>query len=292
MQIITLKKPARLKVTALLLLSFLSPAPLIWAQSSAAAGQTRTISGVVVTDKNESVAGVGVVATYSSGQQRATTGDDGQFRIMTPDEPVTLRFEGKNIEPLEMPIASGRAEGLRIKITFVAPPVHETVLIMATSFDPGIDRRDSAVYQNTLFSRDDQIFHTLNAGINAGQHEGGGKSLEIRRFGFNLDHGGVNGGLKVLVDNVQQNHGTQGHGQGYLGQLKTLTPELVEEVTILNGPFGVEYGDFSGLGVVHIKLREQLQEQLNARIQAGSLDTLRSFFAYSPSLNDAATIIS
>jgi hypothetical protein len=28
--------------------------------------------------------------------------------------------------------------------------------------------------------------------IDAGQHEGGGKSREIRRFGFNLDHGGVN----------------------------------------------------------------------------------------------------
>lgn len=79
-------------------------------------------------------------------------------------------------------------------------------------------------------SRDDQIFDTLAAGINAGQHEGGGKSLEIRRFGFNLDHGGVNGGLKVLVDDVQQNQSSLGHGQGYLGALKTLTPELVDDV--------------------------------------------------------------
>jgi hypothetical protein len=28
--------------------------------------------------------------------------------------------------------------------------------------------------------------HVLGSGINAGQPEGGGKSLEIRRFGFNL----------------------------------------------------------------------------------------------------------
>ena len=34
-----------------------------------------------------------------------------------------------------------------------------------------------------------------------------GSPLEIRRFGFNLDHGGVNGGLKVLLDDVQQNQG-------------------------------------------------------------------------------------
>src|SRR5436853_6956268 len=110
----------------------------------------------------------------------------------------------------------------------------------------------------------------LNAGINSGQHDGGGQSLEIRRFGFNLDHGGVNGGLKVLVDDVQQNQGTQGHGQGYLGQLKSLTPELIQDVSILNVPFSAEYGDFSGLGVVHIRLRESLPEQWNMRLQGGS----------------------
>ena len=85
---------------------------------------------------------------------------------------------------------------------------------------------------------------TLNAGINAGQHEGGGKSLEIRRFGFNLDHGGVNGGLKVLVDDIQQNQGTQAHGQGYLGALKPLTPELIQDVNILNGLTGLELDRF------------------------------------------------
>lgn len=82
-------------------------------------------------------------------------------------------------------------------------------MIEAANLDPAIERLNDTVYQNTLFARDDQLFQTLDAGINAGQHEGGGKSLEIRRFGFNLDHGGVNGGLKVLVDDVQQKVGSQ-----------------------------------------------------------------------------------
>ena len=98
------------------------------------------------------------------------------------------------------------------------PVLKTTIVITASPVEPALDRRNSEVFNRTLFSRDDQIFHVLDAGINAGQHEGGGKSLEIRRFGFNLDHGGVNGGLKVLVDDVQQNQGTQGHGQGYLGR--------------------------------------------------------------------------
>src|SRR3954447_18144663 len=98
-------------------------------------------------------------------------------------------------------------------------PIHTSIVITASPTQPDVDHRNSEVFDRTLFSRDDQIFHVLDAGINAGQHEGGGKSVEIRRFGFNLDHGGVNGGLKVLVDDVQQNQGTQGHGQGYLGSL-------------------------------------------------------------------------
>ena len=136
--------------------------------------------------------------------------------------------------------------------------VKTTVVITAKPLEPTIDTRNAEVFQQTLFSRDDQIFHQLNAGINAGQHEGGGKSIEVRRFGFNLDHGGVNGGLKVLVDDVQQNQGTQGHGQGYLGSLKSLSPELVQEANIINGPFSAEYGDFSGLGVVHIRDRKSV----------------------------------
>jgi hypothetical protein len=154
-----------------------------------------------------------------------------------------------------------------------------------------VDRRDSEVFNRTLFGRDDQLLHVLGAGINAGQHEGGGKSLEIRRFGFNLDHGGVNGGLKVLVDNVQQNQTTQGHGQGYLGSLKSISPELVQEVTLINGPFSPEYGDFSGLGVVHIRLRESLPDKLTTRIQGGSFGSVRGFLAYSPEIRDGDAFI-
>ena len=133
-------------------------------------------------------------------------------------------------------------------------PLHESITITASPLGPRIDPRNAEVFRKSLFTRDDQVFHLLNAGINVGQHEGGGKSLEVRRFGFNLDHGGVNGGLRITVDNVPQNYGTQGHGQGYLGSLKSLTPELVEDVTLINGPFSAEHGDYSGLGVVQVRL--------------------------------------
>ena len=173
----------------------------------------------------------------------------------------------------------------------VIEPLKTTIVITATPVEPAIDRRNAEVFERTLFSRDDQVFHVLDAGINAGQHEGGGKSLEIRRFGFNLDHGGVSGGLKVLVNNVQQNQGTQGHGQGYLGSLKSLTPELVQEVNIINGPFSAEYGDFSGLGVVHIRTRQSMPDVWTVRMQGGSFSSERGFLSFSPELKNADAFI-
>lgn len=252
----------------------------------------RFLSGELITARNEAVQGAAISVRSSVGVQSVRSGEDGQFRLEVPEGELTLRVSGKYIVTQELKISpSNRSEHLRIEVAFVIPPVHESLVITAAVLDPNIERRNDAVYKSTLFSRDDQVFHTLDAGINAGQHEGGGKSLEIRRFGFNLDHGGVSGGLKVLVDNVQQNQATQGHGQGYLGQLKSLTPELVQEVNILNGPFSPEYGDFSGLGVVHIRLREALEDTLTARVQGGSFGSYRTFVGFSPKLGNADSFL-
>ncbi|MBL8205252.1 MAG: TonB-dependent receptor [Blastocatellia bacterium] len=247
---------------------------------------SRTISGTLVTKDNKAVPNV----KFFTDKQETTTDAEGNFSLTLPLDVTRLRIEGKNIAAKEITFRPDE-KNLLIQVEYTIPPIHDGLVIEATALEPGIERRDEAIYKNTLFSRDDQVFHTLNAGINAGQHEGGGKSLEIRRFGFNLDHGGVNGGLKVLVDNVQQNQGTQGHGQGYLGQLKSLTPELVQDVNIINGPFSAEYGDFSGLGVVHIRLRESLGDQLTARVQGGSFNTYRHFLGYSPQLEKGNALI-
>lgn len=248
----------------------------------------RTISGVVVTHKDEAVKGVTIAAQTAAGERRTVSNDDGEFSLETGDGDVTLRIGGQNIQPQERVLdRETAAAGLRVEIDFVIPPIHQSIVITASALEPQVETYSDEVYRKTLFSRDDQLLQTLNAGINAGQHEGGGKSLEIRRFGFNLDHGGTNGGLKVLVDDIQQNQGTQGHGQGYLGALKSLTPELVQDVQILNGPFSAEYGDFSGLGVVHIRMKESLPDRYTVRLQGGSFGARRSFFSYSPLLDEA-----
>jgi outer membrane receptor protein involved in Fe transport len=246
----------------------------------------------VLSEKNEAVSGAKVVAQGTFGVAQTISDRDGRFVLEAETGSLRLEVSGNYIVPAQVLLSANEvATNLEIHVHYQIAPVHESLVITASALNPTLDQRNENVYKSTLFSRDDQIFDTLAAGINAGQHEGGGKSLEIRRFGFNLDHGGVNGGLKVLVDDVQQNQATQGHGQGYLGALKSLTPELVDDVEILNGPFSAEYGDFSGLGVVHIRLKEKLQDALMVRLQGGSFGAYRGFVGYSPALEKADTFV-
>ena len=247
------------------------------------AQNTRTISGTIMTRQFELVPNVTIDVETSGGRLSTVSDGSGAFSLRVPSETLSVKFFGNNIEQqTRIFAATDNLENIQIKVVFVVPPINESVVIEDNTLTPEIERRNESIYNNTLFGRDDQLIQTLNAGINAGQHEGGGKSLEIRRFGFNTDHGGVNGGVKILVDNIQQNQGTQGHGQGYLGNLKSLSPELVQDVSIVNGPFSAVYGDFSGLGVVQIRLKESLPQLFTARIQGGSFNTRRGFFAYSP----------
>lgn len=243
----------------------------------------RIVNGDVLDEKSEAVPGVMVTAKWNGGVRSTRSDREGRFSIAVPMATISLSASGKYVAPNQLTLAPTAAiENVELRIRFDIPRVEESLVITASAPDPAIDRRNDSVYKNTLFLRDDQLFESLDSGINAGQHEGGGKSIEVRRFGFNLDHGGGNGGLKVLVDDVPQNQGTQGHGQGYLGSLKSLSPELVEDVDMINGPFSAEYGDFSALGVIHIRLKEHLDNAWTLRVQGGSFGGYRTFAAWSP----------
>lgn len=277
-----------------ILASFLAGASLVSGQQSGLpdASIARVIHGDVLDEKAEAVPDVVVTAKWNGGSRNSRSDREGHFSIAVPAVTVTLNVSGRFVAPNQQILSSeAAAEDVQLHIRFDIPRVEESLIITASAPDPAIDRRNDTIYKNTLFLRDDQLFETLDGGINAGQHEGGGKSIEVRRFGFNLDHGGGNGGLKVLVNDVPQNQATQGHGQGYLGSLKSLSPELVDDVDMINGPFSAEYGDFSALGVIHIRLKEHLEDEWTWRAQGGSFNGYRTFAAWSPHSRAADSFI-
>ncbi len=241
------------------------------------------VAGTVVDTRKVPIADATVIIRTTAGEQSVTTDKQGHFRCEIAQAVTAVVVEGKNLIRVEKSPSPGEnVENLEIEADYVVSPVHDTIVIKGDTTEPTINRQDDTLYREGFPARDDQLFFQFGSGINAGQHEGGGKSLEIRRFGFNLDHGGVGPGLLVRVDNFDQNQATQGHGQGYLGQLKSLSSELVDNVQILNGPFSAQYGNFSGLGVVQVSLKESLAETAIVRLQGGSFNTKRGFFAVSP----------
>src|SRR5262245_62129457 len=136
---------------------------------------SRKLSGVIMTRKNEVVGGILITAATSSGELKTVSDADGSFHLMVPKEGIRIIIEGKNVEPQEKILGIEDAtENLEVIVEFRIPPIHESLVITAQALEPEIDRRNDAVYKNTLFGRDDQLLFTLDAGINAGQHEGGG----------------------------------------------------------------------------------------------------------------------
>src|SRR5262249_31804881 len=133
------------------------------------------ISGVVVDHDGAVLRGVTIIAHSENDQRQTSTDEAGRFALEVSGEIVSLNVVGQYIEPLEK-ILSSEAKGdtPQIEMEYRIPPIHQSMVITASALQPQVETHSDEVYKRTLFSRDDQLLETLNAGINAGQHEGGG----------------------------------------------------------------------------------------------------------------------
>ena len=248
------------------------------------------VSGSVLDTQNKPVpnAIVKVVDGLGRIKQTSAANAEGRFNLkIVGSGTLALVAETIGFEPVTTGLLEMKGGSMSVDIKFGSlSKAEQTLTINERVIEPTVDQRDAAIFNKTLFTRDDQIFQSLGAGLNFGQHAGGGKSLEVRRFGYNLDHGGTGGGLRMNMDDLIVNQVSGGHAHGYLGALKGLSPELVENVNLINGPFNAAYGEFSGLGVVNIKTREEMPNQLTGRVQFGQFTTRRVFAAYSPTFKN------
>ena len=97
----------------------------------------RRLSGVIVDHKDEVLTGVAVIARGPSGERRAITDETGQFNLDVPNEDITLRVEGPYIKPQEQTIpARTVSENLLIEIDYLIPPIHQSIVITASSLEP------------------------------------------------------------------------------------------------------------------------------------------------------------
>ena len=108
-----------------------------------------------------------------------------------------------------------------------------------------------------------QLYETV-PGLVVTIHSGEGKANQYLLRGFNLDHGTD---FATYVDGMPVNRPTNAHGQGYSDQ-NFLMPQIVGGIDYTKGPYYPAIGDAGAVGSAHVKLVDDLPNQLS-----GSLST-------------------
>jgi outer membrane receptor protein involved in Fe transport len=102
-------------------------------------------------------------------------------------------------------------------------------------------------------------------GLVVSVHSGEGKAYQYLARGFNLDHGTD---LATFIDGMPVNRPTNAHGQGY-SDLNFLIPETLGGIDYTKGPYDASIGDFGSVASDHLRLSNDLPDQITA--SAGTL---------------------
>ena len=106
-----------------------------------------------------------------------------------------------------------------------------------------------------------QLLETV-PGLVVTVHSGEGKANQYLLRGFNLDHGTD---IANFIDDMPINRPTNTHGQGY-SDLNFVMPQTLGGLDFTKGPYYAEVGDFGAVGAEHLKLLDDLPNQIETGI--------------------------
>jgi outer membrane receptor protein involved in Fe transport len=109
-----------------------------------------------------------------------------------------------------------------------------------------------------------QLFESI-PGLVVTIHSGEGKANQYLIRGFNLDHGTD---FANFVDDMPVNRPTNTHGQGY-SDLNFLMPEIASGIDYTKGPYYAAVGDFGSVASSHVRLANEIANQIS--VSLGSL---------------------
>lgn len=102
-------------------------------------------------------------------------------------------------------------------------------------------------------------------------HSGEGKAQQYLVRGFNLDHGTD---IANFVDDMPVNRPTNTHGQGY-SDANFMMPEVTNGLDYTKGPYYAAVGDFGAVVSTHVKLANDIPNQMSATV--GTLGVYNGF---------------
>ena len=116
-------------------------------------------------------------------------------------------------------------------------------------------------------------------------HSGEGKANQYLARGFNLDHGTD---IANFVDDMPVNRPTNTHGQGY-SDLNFIMPEMANGLDYTKGPYYASVGDFGSVASTHLKLADDLPNQV--ALAGGTLGVYNLFAGGTEHLSETDRIV-
>ena len=93
-------------------------------------------------------------------------------------------------------------------------------------------------------------------------HSGEGKANQYLVRGYNLDHGTD---IANFVDDMPVNRPTNTHGQGY-SDVNFIVPEMASGLDYTKGPYYAAVGDFGAVASTHMRITNDLPNQVSATV--------------------------
>jgi outer membrane receptor protein involved in Fe transport len=165
---------------------------------------------------------------------------------------------------------SARAQQTDVTATPPAAPVPATETISVTASRQDLigvaeTASEGSVTQQELELRPvyrvGQLLESV-PGLVVTVHSGEAKAYQYLLRGVNLDHG-ID--FANFVDDVPVNRPSNAHGQGY-SDLNFVIPQLLAGVDYTKGPYYAAIGDFGAVGSEHIRLTDDLPNQISTSI--------------------------
>ncbi|MBC8056831.1 MAG: TonB-dependent receptor plug domain-containing protein, partial [Rhizobiales bacterium] len=111
-----------------------------------------------------------------------------------------------------------------------------------------------------------------------------GDDISIR--GFNGFHGAA---TAVYIDGVPVNWSHSGFGAHGTADFNWLTPELIERIEVIKGPFSALYGNFNLSGAINIVTRSA--DPSSVAVEGGSYSQYRAVGVYGKAFGDVVPFI-
>ncbi len=163
--------------------------------------------------------------------------------------------------PQPSPSAPARSRNATVREVVVTASRTNLVGLAQTASQGSVTKKE--VELRPIF-RIGQLFETV-PGLVVTVHSGEGKANQYLLRGFSLDHGTD---FASFIDGMPVNRPTNAHGQGYSDQ-NFLMPQLAAGLDYTKGPYYAAIGDFGAVGSAHVRLTNELVNQLS--VSAGTL---------------------